>query len=376
MGPSSPATLAALLLMFGAAVAGMLRFSRWYARVPLIAATFLTAAACGISAVNAYYDYYQSWSALAADIGNDNGTAAVPIVVPVATPRPNRYGGTDVNGHLDAGSWTSVRVQLPGPVSGVTGRSALALLPPGYASLARAGRMLPVLELLHGDPGHPGTWTNGVQIVDALRRATSKGDIGPMVVLLPDVHGSIHDQQCLDVHGGPRLASWLVNDVPRDVQESLAVYPPGKHWLLGGLSEGGFCATDLVLRHPEVWQGAAVLDGYFHPYLSKTVLRRVYGGSRQASTADDTTDTVKQWPLQSQLPVFWLMAGTANASDYHDAIAFATLLGTREDPRFVTVIRGRHSAPAWRAALPDLLRWAWATLDGGDLNGSIEVPLH
>ena len=62
MGPSSPGTLAALLLMFAAAVAGMLRFPRWYARVPLIAATFLTAATCGISAVNAYYDYYQTWS--------------------------------------------------------------------------------------------------------------------------------------------------------------------------------------------------------------------------------------------------------------------------------------------------------------------------
>lgn len=366
---------ALLLFTFGLAVGGMLRFPSWYARAPLIVVAFMAASIFGVSAVNGYYGYYQTWSALAADVGNDNGTSAVPVVVPVATPRASRHGNSDVSATESAKPWTSVRVELPGAVSGVMGRSGLALLPPSYASVVSSGQLLPVLELLHGDPGHPQTWTNGVQIADVLRRATAKGVIGPMVVLLPDVHGSFTDQQCLDVQGGPRLTSWLANDVPGDVQRSLAVYPPGKHWLLGGLSSGGFCAANLVLRHPEVWDGAAVLDGYFHPFLSEMVLRRAYGGSRRASNVDDPTRTVQNWPLNTPLPAFWLMAGTANASDYYDATSFATLLGKREAPRFVTVLRGRHTAPAWRAALPDLLHWAWTRLDGGDLNGSIQIPL-
>ena len=110
MGPSGPATFVILLLSFAGAVIGMLRLPRWYARAPLVVLAFLTAAFTGISAVNGYYGYYQSWSALAADVGNDNGTSAVPVVVPVATPRVNRYGGTDISASGSAKPWTSVRV--------------------------------------------------------------------------------------------------------------------------------------------------------------------------------------------------------------------------------------------------------------------------
>ncbi len=69
------------------------------------------------------------------------------------------------------------------------------------------------------------------------------------------------------------------------------------------------------------------------------------------------------------------MSGTANATDYHEAITFATAVGHKEDLRFLTVIGGRHTPPAWRAALPDLLRWAAATVHGETSYGQAAIPL-
>ena len=57
------------------------------------------------------------------------------------------------------------------------------------------------------------------------------------------------------------------------------------------------------------------------------------------------------------------------------AVGFATLVGRREDLRFLTVVGGRHTTPAWRAALPDLLRWAANTVNGRPTYGQTSVAI-
>lgn len=170
---------------------------------------------------------------------------------------------------------------------------------------------------------------------------------------MPDVTGGFRLQQCLDAVRGPRLDTYLTADIPRDLAARIRIDPPGPAWAVGGLSEGGFCAARLALRHRSDFGAAAVMDGYFHLRLTPSVRRALYGAAA-APARDDPTALLAALPAGPPVPAFWLMAGTGNAHDYREAITFATALGRREDLRFLTVIGGRHTTPAWQAAFPDL----------------------
>ena len=370
MGPSGPATLALLVVAFVVAGLAVVRLRAWPVRVMCGGVAFVAAAAFGVSAVNAYYDYYQSWGALLSDLAADNGPPANVAILPMPPVSPvPRAGSSTSTAPPRLGSWRVERLRFPGPVSGVQGRTALAVLPP-----QPTGR-LPVLVLLHGEPGGPDSWTHGLQLADVLRREQAAGHVHPMLVVLPDLEG-FHDQQCLDAVQGPRLSTYLQRDVPADIERLLPASLPGASWVVGGLSEGGFCAADLVLHQPSLFSGAGVLDGYFRPAVSAEVSRRVYGGHRERAAQDDPTALLERWAPQRPLPRFWLMAGTGNARDYARAVTFGQLVARREPLRFLSVVRGRHTTPAWRAALPDLLRWASAVVRGEQYDGSTSVRLN
>ena len=367
--PGSALLPVVLLLAFTGLTVALAHTSRLVLRLVSGTGALVVGMALGVVLVNGYYDYYQSWSALTADLGHDNGVAAAPALVPVV--RPGEPAPTPMGA---PGRGRLVSIAMPGTVSGVYGRDALVWLPPQYDDPRYRRYRFPVLELLHGDPGGPGQWTNGLQLPQVLDREYATHTAAPLVVVMPDVAGGFHDQQCLNAIQGPRLDTYLTSDVPADLARQIRVDPPGRHWGVGGLSAGGFCAARLALRDPTAFGAVAVMDGYFHPDLTPALRRLLYPPHAKPAR-DDPTTLLRTLPVGTPLPAFWLMAGTANALDYHDAIGFATLVGRREDLRFLTVVGGRHTSPAWRAAFPDLLRWAAATLTGHPAYGQTSVPL-
>ena len=333
------------------------------------ATAFAAAAVIGVGAVNAYYGYYQSWSALTADLSQDNGAEAAPMLVTIAHPgaasRSSQRPATAVVAASGPGRLESIL--MPGPISGVSGRRALVWVPPQYDMARFASRRFPVLMLLHGDPGSPRSWTNGLEVARLLDAGAAVRTFAPFVVVMPDVSG-FHLQQCLDAPGGLQLHRYLVDDVPAGLAAQVRVEPPGARWAVGGLSSGGFCAALLALQHPDEFGAAAVMDGYFHPDLTRSARRQLFRMG-PVPAVDDPTSLLTGLPRGHALPAFWIMAGTGNALDYHDAISFASLVGQREDLRFLTIVGGKHTTPSWRRALPDLLDWAGSVLDGHPQNG-------
>ncbi len=374
LGPSSRLLLLALACAFGACAVILARAGGLALRLLSAAGALLAGMAVGVGVVNNYYDYYQSWSALGTDLSADNGAGAGVAVVPIGMRGADGgVGPTASRGALGPGRLESI--SLPGPVSGVHGRQALVWLPPQYDQRRYAATRFPVLMLVHGEPGKPQNWTTGLGLPEVLNQQYASGTSNPMVVVMPEVAGQFPRQQCLDAtQGGPRLDTYLGTDVPRDIASQLRVSPPGRHWAVGGLSAGGFCAARLALRYPRTFGAAAVMDGYFHPDLNQLARRQLFGSGPVPATADPTT-LLARFPAGRPLPAFWIMGGTGNASDYRNAITFATSVGEREDLRFLTVIGGRHTAPAWRRSLPDLLRWAGAVVNGRPAFGQTALPL-
>ncbi len=375
-GPNSWATPALLTVAFVLAAVALIRVRAVATQLLAGAGALVSAMALGIVVVNSYYSYYDSWGALWADVSADNGVSAAPALVPVVRPGAVAGGQRGSGpGHVQGqhgGRGRLLNVLLPGAVSGVTGRGALVWLPPQYDEPSYRTTVFPVLELLHGDPGGPRSWVNGLNLPTVLDREYATGTSTPMIVVMPDVHGAFHGQQCLDIASGPRIDTYLTQDVPAGLAAQVRSAPTGRRWAVGGLSEGAFCAARLALRNPTSFGAVAVMDGYFHPDVTAGLRRLLYQGGR-VPTADDPTELLKVIPSGTQLPAFWIMAGTGNSQDYHNAIAFATRLGRRQDLRFLTVIGGRHTTAAWRIAFPDLLRWAAAAVNGHPTYGQTSV---
>ena len=93
LGPSGALTWCLLVLAFLACIGGLLRWQRWLARLPLVVVAFVTAATCGMSFVNGYYGYYDSWSALASDLQADNGASALPVTFGPRAPSKSSASG-------------------------------------------------------------------------------------------------------------------------------------------------------------------------------------------------------------------------------------------------------------------------------------------
>jgi S-formylglutathione hydrolase FrmB len=403
-GPNSWLFLTVLAVAF----AGLLTWLARDRRVPLqVVAGVLSFGVCtlfGASLVNHYYDYYTTWGALYDDLTNNGATnyAALSGIAPVASlpgqptpassahhhhpfglshvssppPSPTPATMPAVAAHVpttvfiprlalsdapDHGTGRVVQLKLPGASSGIT-RSAYVYLPPQYFEPAYANTAFPVLELLHGDPGTPNNWIYALGLPAVMDTAIQTGQIGPLIVVMPATFTGPHGNDCVDGSTGPQNDTYLSHDVPADIVQDFRALPPGPHWGIGGLSDGGYCAANLALRHRNSYGAVAAMDGFLTVDSDLAVLGQDFGNNAGALAADDPTVEVAD-PNQS-LPKFWLLAGTGNSVDLDSAASFRSVLLTREPVRYVVVEGGQHTPPSWRVGLPNLLAWSWLALTG------------
>jgi S-formylglutathione hydrolase FrmB len=176
-------------------------------------------------------------------------------------------------------------VDIPATVSHFHHRPAGVYLPPAYFTSAR--RHLPVLIMLAGAPSGPATLaTAGGALVSANRFAAAHDGLAP-VMLFPDANGTwLGDTECVN---GPRgqAETYLTVDVVRYAVDVLHLGGNPDQWGVVGFSEGGTCALDLSLRHPNVFHDFVDLAGDAAPNMLPNTLGSLYGGSVAQMTAHD-----------------------------------------------------------------------------------------
>ncbi|HTC69817.1 MAG TPA: alpha/beta hydrolase-fold protein, partial [Acidothermaceae bacterium] len=263
------------------------------------------------------------------------------------------------------GTGRVVELELPGASSGIE-REGYVYLPPQYFDPAYATTEFPVVELLHGDPGNPGAWVYALGLPAAMDHAIDSGAVGPMIVVMPATFTGKHGQDCVNAPSGLQDDTYLSVDVPADVVHDFRALPQGLNWAIGGLSDGGFCAANLALRHPGRYGTVVSLDGFYSVYSDLAVMDKVFGvGSLVIRQNDPSTLALD---VRSSLPRFWIMSGSGDASDTVAAQYFRQILTTREPIEWVVVRGGQHTPPAWREALPSMLAWTWHTISGGQVD--------
>lgn len=179
---------------------------------------------------------------------------------------------------------------IPGTVSGFQSRDAYIYLPPAYQSVPRPA--LPVLVLFSGQPGAPADWLTGGALRSRMDRfAAAHHGVAPVVVVVDPNGTPSGNTLCMDSRLG-RADTFLSQDVPAWISQTLDVDPDRKQWAAGGFSYGATCAMQMVTRHPDVYSSALAFSSEKEPALAKERDKTV-----AAAFGGDTGAFDRQTPL-------------------------------------------------------------------------------
>ncbi len=154
-------------------------------------------------------------------------------------------------------------VTIPATVSGFAAREAMVYLP----AVARTAKppVLPVIEMLSGQPGSPSDlFTAGrlAGILDAWA-ATHHG-LTPIVVVPDQLGAPDRNPMCVDSKLG-NSASYLTVDVPAWIRAHYRVAAAPGGWAIAGFSQGGTCSIQLGADHPELYGTVLDISGELAP---------------------------------------------------------------------------------------------------------------
>jgi enterochelin esterase-like enzyme len=362
--PQGTTLFVLLILSFGALIWRALAARRVAFRVLAACLAFVPAMAFGVLAVNKYYDYYQTWGALIADLTNQgvNAPVQVPAVTFASGSQPATLDGS--RGRLLQAQRQGylVRLMVTGPRSHLT-RVVYVYLPPQYFESAYRAYRFPVIELIHGQPGEPQDWITVVGVTQTFDTLLEDKAAQPAVLVMPDANGGrAISLQCLNQAGGPQDLTYLAVDLPAQITRMLRVQPPGSAWGVAGYSEGGFCAANIALRYPHQYGAAGVLSGYFKPFDNQLAdpsrLVSPFDGNVMLERQNTPLDEIQDLPATTVIPRFWLASGAADPQGVADAQGFWQELRIRQPDVPLTLTPGAgHTLAAWRAEVPSMLTW-------------------
>ncbi|MCS3779801.1 alpha/beta hydrolase [Tsukamurella ocularis] len=311
-------------------------------RAPSWRSTALSTAAVGLvvlmgaGQVNSLYSAYPSVEDL------------LPVDYPATVPRPSP-GATAERGVV-------VRATVPPTRSRFAARQALVYLPPAYLSGAR--ERLPVLMLLHGQPGSPRDWFSGGKLARTMDSyAQRRGGVAPVVVVPDATGGQFANPLCADTRRA-RAATYLAEDVPAWVRQNLAVDAAPQAWAVGGYSYGGTCALQLATRFPEVFRTFLALSPDAEPDLGggrEATVRDAFAGDRGAyARADPLTQlSLRRFPDSAGV----LVAGTEDPASTAAAKRVALAAAGAGMTVRTRWIRGGHDFTVWSGGLTAELDW-------------------
>ncbi|BFU44494.1 alpha/beta hydrolase [Krasilnikovia sp. MM14-A1004] len=325
---------AGVLTAIAACVAAAVVLGRvWDRARPVARAVAVTASVVSVLAtagleLNRLTETYPTWSAL---VGAAPGSPSGPSGAVAAAATGSQL----------------VTITVAGPHTGMT-MPVYVYLPAAYRSPAGRQTRFPVIEALHGYPGSPRTWLNRLDVRAHLDAEIAAGRMAPTVVVFPYLTPApLLDTECTDLVRGPKAETYLGLDVPAAIRREFRVRADRAGWALTGFSAGGYCATDLLLRHPDRYTAAASLSGYATPGIA-------IGDGSEHTTADDA------WRLRHlPAPAAALYLGYA-ADDTHAARDARLLARLARFPLEVTtavVAHGGHSDAVWQTMEAPAFDW-------------------
>ena len=253
-----------------------------------------------------------------------------------------------------------VETQLPAPWTGGTTDtiSVSVYLPGDYDTSLES---YPVMYFV---PWTFKMWDDGAGIQRILDGLISSGQIPPTIAVFASTDGGpFVDSECVDSFDGAELMETYLSDtLPAWVDGNYRTLRDPAHRALLGLSQGGFCATMLLLRHPDVFRQAASFGGYYTAGIKSGQTNNAWRPFGPASGAQNRIADhspillARLVPPEQRSDLFMYITGSPDQPFYGDQYtAFKTELAGDGIPSQTIDTPVAHSWTAVKVSLPDAL---------------------
>lgn len=332
---------------------------RWFVKAlaPLAGLLVILAVALQINQVFGYYPTLGS-------LWGDNGVK----IETLTTPPEQGDRITAQTPTVKLSDWTPpadmpttgkvIKVAIPGTVSGVPSGDSFVYIPPAYQVAKPAN--VPVLVLIHGNPGGAQDWLTGGQIAQALDAyaAANKG-IAPLVVM-PDASAkyAANWPLCMDSKlskGG----TFLAVDVPNFVRETfnLGLGSP-KQFAIGGFSFGGTCALQMGVTFPKIYPTFIDVSGERGPTMAggdAAIIKTYFGGDAAAFAKVNPLNVLKTTKLTGSNAI--IVVGSNDAAYRPQGEEVYRALKAAGTQVSLQVLPGGHAWEVWKPGIVNNLDW-------------------
>jgi enterochelin esterase-like enzyme len=241
---------------------------------------------------------------------------------------------------------------LPSPALGGRAQPVDVYLPPNYDP--SGATRYPVLYLLHGFPGRPLAFLETVRMGVVEDELVAQQRAQPFILVMPfGSTGTFTDEEWVD-GAGPNdgWQTFVTRDLVNAIDARYPTIASRDGRAVAGLSEGGYGAIDMALRHPNEFSMVESWSGYERP----DKLRSIFGPKLQLVARNDPRLLVgKVTPALRQGLFVWFYSGRDDPLR-HQNEAFAAELTRDGVPHRYFEAAGGHNWALWRAeAVPAFL---------------------
>ncbi len=338
----------------------LLSAKRWWSRALVPLALVLVVAALA-GQINQIFGYYPTLGSVWGDNGVHVETR--PVIpseqagqLTAQTPTVTLKDWKPPAGMPSTGK--VVKVSIPGPVSGMASGDSYIYIPPAYQVDRPAN--VPVLVLIHGNPGSAGDWIQSGKLAQEMDAyAAGHQGIAPLVVM-PDVSGNSAAQWplCMDSALG-KGKTFLAVDVPNYVRQTFKLgLGSSKQFAIAGFSYGGTCALQLGVTAPDAFPIFLDISGERGPYLQggdAALVAKYFGGDAAAFARVDPLAILKTTRF-TQSTAMVVVGGTDSTYRPQGEEVYAALKNAGVQVQ-LKVLPGGHSWNVWRPGLTNNMDW-------------------
>lgn len=254
------------------------------------------------------------------------------------------------NGQFLAG--TLIQDTLTSPALMNHTKAFMVYLPPSYRTQEGRETRYPVLYLLHGSPGGMNDWFTGGKAEESANTLINAGQIPELIIVSPDGNGrpgaTSEWGNSFDQH--QLMETYVAEDLVKYIDAHYRTIPDAAHRAIGGLSMGGFGATNIAVHHPEVFGTVISLGGYYRA--EGAIWDKDAAYMTQNSPADVLAHEPSAWQLH-----FYIGAATSDQPYYTYSKQFMAELSALHIPYTSDIEKGEHSWHVWQVQLYNALRW-------------------
>jgi len=229
-------------------------------------------------------------------------------------------------------------------------------LPPNYD---HSTQRLPVVYLLHGNPGKSSDWFNKGHIDQTTDAMITSGKIRPMIVVAADCFGRggshSRDEFLNSADGSLMAEDFVAHELVAWIDGRYRTIRSANARALLGLSSGGYGAINVGGKHTDVFHILVSHSGFFDPADENDYVVHMLGPKGPLWDANNPLKQVKNWRDKKSLHVY-LDAGDDDDLLPESRDLAAELERCKIDHTF-SVAKGGHEWALWRKQYPISIAW-------------------